>query len=107
MTPQPLEIFAATLPLGHAQDRRPWLVVEQTDPVRWRMLPISAATDLFDPALHFRLDPRHPDFPATGLRKASFIIANWPVDAAEAVLQKRIGRLEGRLADEFTRWLGR
>jgi len=84
LTPQPLEIFAATLALGHSQDRRPWLVVEQADSGRWRMLPISAAMDLLDPALHFRVDPSHPDFPATGLRKASFITANWPVDAAEA-----------------------
>jgi len=105
LTPQPLEVVAATL--RHSQDRRPWLAIDQVTAGRWRLLPISAALDLFDPELHFRLDPGHPDFPATGLKKASFIIANLPVDALEAGIERRIGLLQGQLASEFLAWLDR
>lgn len=105
MTPHPLEIFTATLPLGHSHDRRPWVVIEAAGPDRWRLLPISAAVDLFDPELHFRLDPSHPDFPLTGLKRASFIVANLPVDAPQAVLERRLGCLQSQLAAEFLNWL--
>lgn len=107
MTPRPLDIITATLPLGHSRDRRPWVVVEQAGQGRWRVLPISAALDLFDPKLHFRLTADHPDFPVTGLKKTSFIIANMPVNIPEAVLEKRLGCLQSRLASEFLALLNR
>ncbi len=79
--------------------------MDQAGQGRWRVLPISAALDLFDPKLHFRLTADHPDLPATGLKKTRFIIANMPVDVPEVVLEKRLGCLQGRLASDFLAWL--
>lgn len=69
------------------------------------MRPVSAALDLHDSSHHFQRDPTHPGFPATGLRKASFMIADWPVDVAESALERRRGCLRGQLAAEFLAWL--
>ena len=104
MTVTRLDIVAAKLQLGPSLDRRPWLVLTAGAQDRCLLLPISSALELFDPTQHFRLDPQHPDFPATGLRKASYIIGSRPVDSSTTTLEKRLGCLQGDLAAKFLEW---
>ncbi|MCZ7644190.1 MAG: hypothetical protein M5U26_02735 [Planctomycetota bacterium] len=73
---------------------------------RFLLLPVSAAMDLYDSLQHFKLDPNHPDFPATGLKKVSYIIGNRPIEVSLAALETQIGCLQGNLALEFQDWFG-
>jgi len=59
-----------------------------------------------DPLHHFRLRKGHPDFEATGLRRESYILGDHPREVDASVLETRLGRLEGGLANEFLAWFG-
>ena len=106
MTPTLLDIVTAHIGLRQSHDRRPWLVIEIRPSRRYLLLPISSATDLFDRIQHFPLDPRHPDFPATGLTKTSYIIGNNAVENDGSAFDERLGCLQGNLAKEFIEWFG-
>jgi hypothetical protein len=106
MTPGPLEICAAIVPLGQSKDRRPWLILEVLPAGRLRALPISSNLTLMDPLQHFLLRKGHPDFEATGLRRESYVLADHPVEIDASALEARLGRLRGGLASEFLAWLG-
>ena len=46
-----------------------------------------------------------PDFPATGLRKTSYAVADQIRRVPVARLGKRLGSLKGALADAFEKWI--
>ncbi|MCI0650975.1 MAG: hypothetical protein L0Z55_03745 [Planctomycetes bacterium] len=106
MGPRLFEIHLCTVPLRGNIDRRPWLVVaagpSKTD--RFISIPISSQLDLYDEVAHFLLEQSDPDFPATGLVRTSYVIANNPVAIHANRFVRRLGHLGGELRERFELW---
>jgi mRNA-degrading endonuclease toxin of MazEF toxin-antitoxin module len=101
----PLEIFLARLRVRRCLDLRPCIVVALLPANRALIAPISAS-DLYRADLDFPLDPDHPDFHATGLDRASFILGDEWAEIDTSRLSVYLGRLTGHLAEDFLEWLG-
>src|SRR4051812_31416679 len=101
MNSYPFEIYSARIQLNASNDLRPCLVISlSNDPID--VLAISSQSDLCqDQRIHFPLDPAHPNFHATGLKRKSFVIGIRELKVARADIKHRLGRLEGKLLAEF------
>jgi len=105
------EIVHAKMPFKHSEDARPWLILEEpvADPEDAKKqvslsVPISSQFDLYDKSRHFLIPGADTDFKQTGLRKGSYIIADWPVLLhPDKVLRK----LTGELLQRFQEWAER
>jgi hypothetical protein len=62
--------------------------------------------DLYNPHWHFPLDSKHPDFPATGLTKDSYISGEKFFEVPIDELGRKTGILQGNLAKDFDKWIG-
>ncbi|MGD0093665.1 MAG: hypothetical protein ABSE73_27460 [Planctomycetota bacterium] len=67
---------------------------------------ISGALELYrGPVVHFRLDPSHPDFAATGLKKECYIAGDEIQNLNTDRLTRRRGQLQGSLLESFEDWI--
>ena len=69
------------------------------------MIVLVSSSELYRPGLHFLIPKEHPNFPATGLTKTSFVLGGQIRDLPIEELDERLGRLEGELAKEFDKWI--
>lgn len=84
-------------------DARPWLLV-RPDADRWLCFAISGQD--YDSA-PFELRDDHPNFPATGLKKTSFIYdAESFHQLRVTAFTKRLGQLEGTMLSDFRKSAG-
>jgi len=100
------DIVWVRLPVGASRDIRPCVVIRVEANGAVTLVRISSAMDLFDPRTHFRFEPTHPDFAATGLRKESFCDDSKFFNVHVNNLGKRMGSITGDLQREFAKWLG-
>ena len=100
-----LDVVLVRARLGYSTDCRPCIVVGLPTPDVAVVL--VSASNLFDPQVDFLIDAARPEFKATGLRRTSFAVGRSFVAVPISALGKRLGRLEGDLAREFTAWLAR
>lgn len=106
MNPQPKEIYHVRLPYRHSNDIRPAIVIEHPSGGQVAVVPLSSQMDLYEgPGMHFRIDPTHPDFAATGLNKECFANGHEIVVVKVDDLQRKRGILQGQLAKDFDRWI--
>jgi hypothetical protein len=109
MPPRRHEVYVECLPFRLSEKRRPWIVLEDPcqdprNPSRMivRVTPCSTAEDLRDHR-DFLFDPRHPDFPATGLKYECYASSRaYHVDAG--VLRNKKGEIKGDLLTDFIEW---
>ena len=106
MNPACYDIYWAHFPYGHSNDLRPCMIYEVLANGNYTVIPISSALDLFDRRDHFMLHKNHPDFPATGLRKESFLGVSRIRELRGDKLAKRLGVVTGQLLQDFKIWFG-
>ncbi|MCY3024444.1 MAG: type II toxin-antitoxin system PemK/MazF family toxin [Planctomycetota bacterium] len=107
MTPQRGEIYLVRAQWRECVDIRPCVVVD-VEPHGAVVLValISAAIELYVPQQHLLIAADQPDFRATGLRRDSYCSGAEMVRLPIQRLGKRLGRLEGGLAQAFDAWIG-
>jgi hypothetical protein len=100
------DVVVLALPYGRSVDPRPCIVVE---PPGWDgslcVIPLSSHLGLSQEWRDFLFDPEHPDFKATGLRRASYANGS-EIHRSHGAVLKKLGRLEGKLLDDFRDWAG-
>jgi mRNA-degrading endonuclease toxin of MazEF toxin-antitoxin module len=106
MTPRALDIFLAPFILRQCTDVRPCIVLCQLDADSFEIAAITSQLELCHSQTHFRIEKGHPDFNATGLTKNSYVLERAIRQIKATSFCKRLGRLEGSLAREFTDWYG-
>jgi mRNA-degrading endonuclease toxin of MazEF toxin-antitoxin module len=100
------EVYDVETKFRESRDRRPAVVIEPPSPSGVPVALISGAMDLYQgPAVHFRLDPTHPDFPATGLKKDCYIAGDEIYTIRPDQLIHRRGKLQGELRARLERWI--
>jgi hypothetical protein len=99
----PFDIFSATFQWNGCDDMRPWLIVDVRPEQRYGCFPISSAAYA---GSCFPLDPEHPDFSATGLKKACYIHDSKLVELPAACFNKQRGVLTGELLAQFRDYAG-
>lgn len=104
MTPQPKDLWLVRVALGQSGDARPCIVLSVHEK-NVQVLPLSSQMDLYRPANHFRLEKTDTDFPATGLLRTSYILGEKVIEVDVNLLTRRVGRLEGALAQDFDKWI--
>ena len=106
MAPAPCEIYDALVPYRDCKDPRPVIVLEPPSGGKVVVALISGAMDLLrGSSVHFKLDPTHPDFVATGLKKECYVAGDEIFTLPVAKLMRRRGRLLGELASRFQSWI--
>ena len=106
MVPQAFEIYDARVPYRECKDTRPVITIEPPTGGRVALALISGAMDLYNgPVVHFRLDPAHPDFAATGLKKECYVAGDEILTLSTDRLIRRRGQLQGSLRESFGGWI--
>ena len=95
------DIVLYPFPLGSAKYPRPCVVI---DPSTSDMMAIT--TKEYAKFNFFTLRPDHPDFAATNLKAASYVIGDSIARPEQGIRPQVIGKLTGQLAEEFAKWLG-
>jgi len=91
--------------LEQSKYSRPGLCLRPTPDGGGIFLPLSTNFDLFEnERRHFELPDDEEDFAATGLPRRSYVIRAHFILPPEQ-LDRRLGALEGTLAQRFDRWL--
>lgn len=103
--PARLDVFLARLPLGYSNDIRPCVVLS-IDPHKDVAVVAISSSDLYRHGFDFLIPSDAPDFAATGLKKSSFVIGDAFRTIPLQSLSRRKGRLVGKLALDFEKWLG-
>jgi len=103
----PLDIVLAGVRVGECNDPRRCVVIGVRPPAEYLILPCSAQLDLYREGADFLISSDHPDFPATGLKKTSYVMDVEAQLIEEERIQKRYGHLRGLLAAAFEEWLER
>jgi hypothetical protein len=105
------DIYRARLQVNQSTDRRPVLILEalKRDPKPPHtelvlVAPLSSQWDLYTASVHFEVSDKDPDFPATGLKRRSYIIGSMPILIPVTSLETRYGALTGDLRDRFYFW---
>ena len=91
---RPYEIYYARHRWRRCDDPRPWIIVECRQDTLLACFPISA--ECYDGDC-FLLHGAHPDFPATGLAKDSYIHDKYLIELRPEELRSRKGELTGKL----------
>jgi len=104
--PKPLDVYLVKIQWNTSRDERPCVVLSEPANGFVCVALVSAARDLINPAFHFLIDATHPDFPLTGLDRASFVAGDELRDVRIEDLGQFLGRLEGDLARAFEEWIG-
>ncbi|HEY3324795.1 MAG TPA: hypothetical protein VGP72_30360 [Planctomycetota bacterium] len=101
----PLQICIVRVRLGEAYYPRPCVILT-VEGTSLRLAAISSKMDLYRPSEHLLIREDDPDFSATGLETASYVLGV-PIFRAESdrVLAVK-GALTGDLAKAFTDWIG-
>ena len=108
------DIYLGTIQYRNCRDTRPLVLLGRpvVDPAQPEsstvtVVPVSSQLDLYDPRTDFLIAATHQDFPATGLRRDSYVIgANSPVRVSPPMLHRKLGALTGALRKEFIDWEG-
>jgi hypothetical protein len=69
-------------------------------------LRLSAAMDLFNRNLHFKLSDSDEGFAQTGLKRTSFVAGDRIQEIEATRLIECIGQFEEPMASDFTDWIG-
>lgn len=100
---RPYEIFYARHRWLNCDDPRPWLIVDLRGNQLLGCFPISG--QCYDGQCFF-ISRTHPDFPATGLAKDSYIHDKFIIELAVDEFLDRKGELTGELLAEFLQYAG-
>jgi len=103
---KPLQICRVKVKLGESRYLRPSVVLAIYDQDDLSLAPISSKLDLYQPSAHFLIPEDHPDFAATGLKVTSYVIGDRLFEEQAAFVQQILGELQGKLAEDFTKWMG-
>ena len=106
MTPELLDIWLVKAQWRASSDIRPAVVIGAPTNGKVAVLLISAAVDLYNRTDHYLIEAQHPDFKSTGLKKTSFIAGDAAREFDTSALVKKLGRLDGSLAKDFSAWFG-
>jgi hypothetical protein len=106
MNPSQFDIFLARLRFGKCNDVRPCLVLYPPQNDTITVMAISSQETLFDFRSHLWIEPTHPDFRATALKRRSYFCGNEVDRILNSELGAKLGRLEGTLLAEFKDWYG-
>lgn len=108
MNLQAKEIYLAKLKVRYSAYPRPCVIIRLLPANRVEVAAVSSSFDLYSFVTDFLIEISHPDFPATGLQKTSYIYGQQFYDIAATVLSKKCrGVLKGDLAKAFDKWLGK
>ena len=99
----PLEVWKADIPWGHADYERPVVFLGHRSNHELVVLRVSSKLDLRG-AGDFLIDAGHENFAATNLDSTSYAEAQMMILAPQK-FGDRLGRLEGKLREEFEQWL--
>jgi len=105
-TPQPWDIWLVRVPLKDCEDYRPCLILEWRSANRLLIAPLSSQYQLFRSAFHISISDADPSFPATGLKRASYVVGDELRELSLSRFKCRLGRLEGELLVRLKTWLG-
>ena len=106
MSPRPYEVFLIRATFGFSTDPRPCVILEEPQANLVKVALISSALDLHKPHLDFLIEESDWDFPATGLKRTSFVSGATFDEHSVSDLIKWLGRLEGSLKTRFVEWFG-
>jgi hypothetical protein len=96
----PFDIHYGTFLWKDCPDERPWVVIgEGFEADTWDCFPLSG--QFYDQSNAFEIDPAHPDFQATGLKKRSYIQYESLIVLPAVSFRRKIGKLQGELLDRF------
>lgn len=106
---RPFQIYRMKIPFKGCLDPRPWLIIEERPNSVFACLPFS--TKHYDVRDLFEIRDTHPNFAATGLSRACFLICEQiqEVHRDRFVLDGRLqlkGQLEEELLVEFRKYFG-
>jgi hypothetical protein len=104
-TISPLQICVVRVRVGEAYYPRPCVVLT-TDGTMLRLAALSSKLDLYRPGEHFLIREDDPDFGATGLETASYVLGAPLFRADVSRVMSVRGALTGELARAFTNWIG-
>jgi hypothetical protein len=99
----PFEIFNAVRTWKNCPDMRPWLIVDVRANGVFGCFPISG--ECYEGGC-FVIGSNHPDFPATGLTKTSYVDDQKIVELGIGEFKKRRGQLVNELLREFRAFAG-
>lgn len=104
--PKAFDVYTVKFVFRRSTDPRPCVLLN--DPLNGRVTvaPISSADELFKPALHFRIDEKHEDFPATGLIKPSYVLGDEIREIDVSDLRRHAGEFQKGLLRSFVEWIG-
>ena len=106
MTIEQWDVVVLALPYGHSVDPRPSIVLEPPKPDgSLCVILLSSHLELSQEWRDFFFDPSHPNFKATGLRRASYANGS-EIHRTRGPVLKKVGRLEGQLLRAFRDWAG-
>jgi hypothetical protein len=100
----PYDLYLGRIAFNDSNDRRPLIVLSTFAGDRVRVAMLSGNLDLFEPARDFLIEKGHPNFTATGLTRTSYVFGDYGAEVGLASLERRKGRIEGLLLDEFRMW---
>lgn len=106
MLPRPLEVYQIRARYRNSWDPRPCVVLDPPLGDTVSVALVSGAMDLYDSTVHFLIEQDHPDFPATGLQRTSYVAGDMIVEAEIGSLLRKRGQLEGELGAAFRKWIG-
>lgn len=103
---QVLDIYFLEVKFRKCNDPRPCIVIHLGAGRVAALAMISSASGLARPGYDFEIRDDHPDFPATGLDRTSYVVCDKIVEVDVSRLTEYVGRFENRLAEEFKKWMG-
>jgi hypothetical protein len=98
------DVVVASIPVGYSTDRRPAIVVALVGDSHVQLAPCSSQWDLFVEGRDFRFPPDDPSTSQMGFIRESYAIGREFVEVPRSAVGKRLGKLGGQLAIDFTAW---
>ena len=105
MNPKLYEVFLIRANFGLSADPRPCVILQEPQGERIKVGLVSSALD-FVSYQDFLIEDSVIDFPATGLKRTSFVSGAAFDEHKISDLIKELGQLEGELRERFMQWLG-
>ena len=105
MNPKPYEVFLIRATFGLSTYPRPCVVLQEPQGELIKVGLVSSALDLVS-YLDFLIEDSEVDFPATGLKRTSFVSGAAFDEHRISDLIKELGQLKGDLRERFIEWLG-
>lgn len=100
---QPFEIHYARFQWKDSEDERPWLVIDYRSN-SYGAFPLSS--HCYNGVDCFWIDPDHPDFASTNLRKGGYVHYTSIFDLPASCFRRCVGKMTGNMLADFCREAG-